>query len=44
MEPFGILLGHPAVAGVPFIVETAGGKNGYQHADDIALLKKLRDA
>lgn len=44
LEPFGILLGHPLLAGVPLIVETPGGKDGYRHADDIALLKKLRDA
>ncbi len=39
--PFGRLLGHPATAGVPFIVETPGGKGG--HAADIAALRGLRD-
>jgi deoxyribonuclease-4 len=42
-EPFRELLAHPALAaaGVPFVVETPGGKAG--HARDIALLKDLRD-
>jgi deoxyribonuclease-4 len=44
LEPFGILLDHPLLAGVPLIVETPGGKDGHWHADDIALLKKLPDA
>jgi deoxyribonuclease-4 len=38
---FGRLLGHPGTAGVPFIVETPGGKGG--HAADIAALRRLRD-
>jgi deoxyribonuclease IV len=38
--PFGELLAHPALAGVPFVVETPGGKEG--HARDIAVLKELR--
>ena len=39
-EPFRELLAHPALAGVPFVVETPGGKAG--HARDIATLKGLR--
>ncbi len=38
---FGRLLGHPATASVPFIVETPGGQRG--HARDIATLSALRD-
>ena len=37
---FGELLAHPATAGVPFVIETPGGKAG--QAADIALLKSLR--
>jgi deoxyribonuclease IV len=40
-EPFRDLLAHPALAGVPFVAETPGGKAA--HARDIALLKELRD-
>ncbi len=39
--PFGCLLRHPATAGVPFIVETPGGRDG--HAKDVATLRGLRD-
>ncbi|MGQ4516252.1 deoxyribonuclease IV [Streptomyces sp. DW26H14] len=41
-EPFGALFRHPATAGVPLVTETPGGKSG--HTDDVARLKKLRDA
>ena len=41
-EPFRALLAHPELAGVPFVVETPGGKAG--HARDIATLKGLRAA
>jgi deoxyribonuclease-4 len=40
-DPFAELFRHPATRGVPVIVETPGGVEG--HAQDIALLKKLRD-
>jgi deoxyribonuclease-4 len=40
-KPFRSLLAHPLLAGVPFVAETPGGKEG--HARDIALLKDLRD-
>ncbi|GAA3370422.1 deoxyribonuclease IV [Streptomyces sannanensis] len=40
-EPFRELLGHPATAGVPLIIETPGGKEG--HAADVDRLKRLRD-
>jgi deoxyribonuclease IV len=40
-EPFRTLLAHPALAHVPFVVETPGGKDG--HAGDIALLREIRD-
>ncbi|MEP7024747.1 MAG: deoxyribonuclease IV [Actinomycetota bacterium] len=40
--PFGELLGHPATAGVPFIVETPGGEQA--HAADVAVLQGLRAA
>lgn len=36
-EPFRELVGHPATAGVPFVVETPGER----HADDIATLTRL---
>jgi deoxyribonuclease-4 len=39
--PFGELLHHPALAGVPFVVETPGGQPA--HAADVASLKALRD-
>jgi deoxyribonuclease IV len=41
VEPFRALLAHPALEGVPFVVETPGGKDG--HARDIALLREIRD-
>jgi len=41
LEPFRTLLAHPALARVPFVVETPGGKEG--HARDIALLREIRD-
>ena len=40
VQPFRELLAHPALAGVPFVAETPGGKEA--HARDIALLKELR--
>jgi deoxyribonuclease-4 len=40
-EPFRSLLAHPLLAGVPFVAETPGGKDG--HARDVAVLKDLRD-
>ncbi|WP_129669211.1 deoxyribonuclease IV [Phytoactinopolyspora endophytica] len=39
-EPFGELLRHPAVAGIPVVLETPGGPEAY--AEDIALLDGLR--
>ena len=39
--PFAELLAHPAVAGVPVVVETPSADGG--HARDIALLTSLRD-
>jgi deoxyribonuclease-4 len=39
--PFAELLAHPAVAGVPLVVETPSDDDG--HAKDIALLTALRD-
>jgi deoxyribonuclease-4 len=39
-EPFRALLADPRLAGVPFVTETPGGRDG--HARDIALLKDLR--
>ncbi|MEV5825544.1 deoxyribonuclease IV [Spirillospora sp. NPDC052242] len=42
-EPFAALFDHPAVAGVPFIIETPGRDPG-PHGRDIATLKRLRDA
>jgi deoxyribonuclease-4 len=39
-EPFRELLAHPALADVPFVAETPGGKSG--HARDIEVLKDLR--
>jgi deoxyribonuclease-4 len=39
--PFGDLLRHPLLAGVPFVVETPGGLAA--HSRDIATLKALRD-
>jgi len=39
--PIGELLRHPALAGVPFVVETPGGEAA--HAADVAALKALRD-
>jgi deoxyribonuclease IV len=41
VPPFRELLAHPALADVPFVVETPGGKAG--HARDIALLKDLAE-
>jgi deoxyribonuclease-4 len=40
-EPFRALLAHRALAGLPFVVETPGGRDG--HARDIALLREIRD-
>jgi deoxyribonuclease-4 len=42
-RPFADLFRHPAVAGVPFIIETPG-RAPEPHANDIATLKRLRDA
>ena len=39
--PFGVLLRHPAAAGVPFVIETPGSRAA--HAADIATLRGLRD-
>jgi len=44
--PFAELLGHPAMAGVPVVVETPSERDGVAwagHAADIALLTGLRD-
>jgi deoxyribonuclease-4 len=41
LEPFRALFRHPAMSGVPIVVETPGGADG--HAADIAALKSLRD-
>lgn len=41
-QPFGDLMRHPAVAGVPICIETPGKLEKW--TEDIALLKKLRDA
>ncbi len=40
-QPFGELFVHPAMRGVPIVVETPGGQSA--HAEDIALLRRLRD-
>ncbi|GGV05183.1 putative endonuclease 4 [Actinomadura cremea] len=40
-DPFAALFRHPAVAGVPFIIETPGRDPG-PHGRDIAALKRLR--
>lgn len=40
-DPFRALMAHPATANVPLILETPGPKA--QHAQDAALLKKLRE-
>ncbi|WP_026405744.1 deoxyribonuclease IV [Actinomadura rifamycini] len=42
-DPFAALFAHPAVAGVPFIIETPGRDPG-PHGRDIATLKRLRGA
>ncbi|WP_046775229.1 deoxyribonuclease IV [Streptomyces yangpuensis] len=39
-EAFAELFTHPAMDGVPLVIETPGGKEG--HAADVALLKELR--
>ncbi|CAM5398576.1 deoxyribonuclease IV [Streptomyces avidinii] len=41
-DAFAELITHPAMDGVPLIIETPGGKEG--HAADVALLKELRGA
>ncbi|HTU75094.1 MAG TPA: deoxyribonuclease IV [Trebonia sp.] len=41
VEPFRIMVAHPALAQLPFVVETPGGKDG--HTRDIALLREIRD-
>ncbi|THA83748.1 deoxyribonuclease IV [Streptomyces sp. A0592] len=41
-DAFAELCTHPAMDGVPLIIETPGGKEG--HAADVALLKELRGA
>ncbi|WP_369205420.1 deoxyribonuclease IV [Streptomyces sp. PU-14G] len=43
-DPFAQLLAHPLTDGVPLVVETPSDKKGTEHAADVALLKKLRDA
>jgi deoxyribonuclease-4 len=40
LEPFRELLAHPALAGLPVVLETPGGPEA--HAADVALLKSLR--
>ncbi len=40
--PFGVLLRHPAAAGVPFVIETPGPRQA--HAADIATLSRERGA
>ena len=40
LEPFRGLLAHPAVAGLPVVLETPGGPEA--HAADVSLLKSLR--
>lgn len=40
LEPFRELLAHPAVAGIPVVLETPGGPDA--HAADVALLQSLR--
>ncbi|MBW5484857.1 deoxyribonuclease IV [Streptomyces bambusae] len=40
-EAFAELFTHPAMDGVPLVIETPGGKEG--HAADVALLKELRE-
>jgi deoxyribonuclease-4 len=40
-QPFADMMRHPAVAGVPICIETPG--KAPKNAEDIALLKKLRD-
>ncbi|MFC0039301.1 deoxyribonuclease IV [Actinomadura rayongensis] len=42
-EPFGALLRHPEVAGVPFVIETPG-RGAEPHRADIDVLKRLRVA
>ncbi len=42
-QPFADLLHHPAVAGVPFIIETPG-RSPEPHQKDIETLKRLRDS
>lgn len=39
--PFGEMMRHPVMAGVPFCIETPGGAE--KHREDINALKKLRD-
>lgn len=41
LPAFGALLRHPAVRGVPVLLETPGGRDA--DVEDIALLKRLRD-
>ncbi|MBO2461853.1 deoxyribonuclease IV [Actinomadura violacea] len=41
-QPFADLFRHPALAGVPFIIETPG-RAPEPHAEDITTLKRLRD-
>ncbi|NHC45605.1 deoxyribonuclease IV [Motilibacter aurantiacus] len=43
-DAFAELFRHPAVRGVPLVIETPGKADGEKHAADIALLKQLRDA
>ena len=45
VDPFGELLAHPSMAGVPIVVETPSELDGTSwggHARDIALLNSLR--
>ena len=40
-EPFAAMFAHPAVRGIPFVIETPGDQADY--ARDIELLRDLRD-
>ncbi|WP_331272654.1 deoxyribonuclease IV [Motilibacter deserti] len=43
-DAFAQLFRHPAMRGVPLVIETPGKADGEKHAADIALLKELRAA
>jgi deoxyribonuclease-4 len=42
LDPFAELFVHPAMRGIPVIVETPGGER--QHAVDVRVLQRLRDS